>query len=427
MEKKKKKYKGICVDTDEAFVCDTRSDITNLPDGLPQGSSAFVIEDSTTWMIDSSGQWQQTIVGGGGDITTISLDITKNGTYIAPAGKAYKRVVAEVNDIPEIPTDGSIHIKAHFDAASQDRMVMRLWWKQSDANGVTVNWGDGSADETFNKTGAVSATHTYQLPGDYEISMSAVSGTLTFDSTNGTGSNAVYGPKGNTTNYWKTKITEISFGDDVESVGSYCLQYCYSLNAAGIANGVTSIGDGAFSYCYALTAVSLPSGLTTIGNDAFYYCHSLKDIVIPDTVTSIGTGAFQNCLSLKSVTIPSSVREISKTSFSNCYNLRNIIIPDRVTSIGSDAFGNCYAMTSVTIPASVTSIGSDAFAYCGGVREYHIKSETPPTLGNTGVFVGMAPDCVIYVPYSSDHSILNAYKSATNWSSFASKMQEESL
>lgn len=33
-------------------------------------------------------------------------------------------------------------------------------------------------------------------------------------------------------------------------------------------------------------------------------------------------------------------------------------------------------------------------------------------------------DCIIYVPYSQDHSILNAYKTASNWSTYANQMIE---
>lgn len=54
---KRKTYKGICDDTDEHFVCDTAADIDNLPVTSPQGSTAFVIEDSTLWMINSQGEW----------------------------------------------------------------------------------------------------------------------------------------------------------------------------------------------------------------------------------------------------------------------------------------------------------------------------------------------------------------------------------
>lgn len=56
---KRKAYKGVMEDTNQEFVCDTESDISNLPTDAPQGSSAFVISDSSTWMINSSGVWTQ--------------------------------------------------------------------------------------------------------------------------------------------------------------------------------------------------------------------------------------------------------------------------------------------------------------------------------------------------------------------------------
>lgn len=59
----KKTYKGTYVDNLQEFVCDTRADIENLPtqftdvDKCPFGSTAFVIEDSTVWMLNSEGRW----------------------------------------------------------------------------------------------------------------------------------------------------------------------------------------------------------------------------------------------------------------------------------------------------------------------------------------------------------------------------------
>lgn len=54
---KRKTYKGVYEDTNEYFVCDTQSDVQNLPHTAEMGSMAFVIEDSTIWMINSSGTW----------------------------------------------------------------------------------------------------------------------------------------------------------------------------------------------------------------------------------------------------------------------------------------------------------------------------------------------------------------------------------
>lgn len=63
---KRKTYKGVYEDTNEYFVCDAQTDIQNLPTTSEQGSMAFVIEDSTCWMINSSGTWVQiTMLPGG--------------------------------------------------------------------------------------------------------------------------------------------------------------------------------------------------------------------------------------------------------------------------------------------------------------------------------------------------------------------------
>ena len=51
----------------------------------------------------------------------------------------------------------------------------------------------------------------------------------------------------------------------------------------------------------------------------------------------------------------------------------------------------------------------------------HLKSTTPPALSNTSAFDGIPDDCIIYVPQGS----LEAYQTATNWATYASRMQEE--
>ena len=78
-----------------------------------------------------------------------------------------------------------------------------------------------------------------------------------------------------------------------------------------------------------------------------------------------------------------------------------------------------------SIPSTVTSIGTSAFGACHSVAEYHFLSTTPPTLASNS-FTSILADCKIYVPYSADHSILEAYQTATNWSTYASYMVEES-
>lgn len=87
---------------------------------------------------------------------------------------------------------------------------------------------------------------------------------------------------------------------------------------------------------------------------------------------------------------------------------------------------NCTSLRRVVIGEAVTIInGYSNFSGCSSLRQIYIKPTNPPTLNATSSFSGIPSDCVFYVPYSADHSILAAYQSATNWSTFASHMQEE--
>lgn len=97
-----------------------------------------------------------------------------------------------------------------------------------------------------------------------------------------------------------------------------------------------------------------------------------------------------------------------------------------VTTIGNYAFRYCTSLALITIPDSVTSIGNYAFGNCTSLATFHINATSPPTLSSiafnsSGITTTTGS---IKVPFSFDHSILNAYKTATNWSNFADIISE---
>lgn len=157
---------------------------------------------------------------------------------------------------------------------------------------------------------------------------------------------------------------------------------------------------------------------TTVSEHIFSNCINLTNVVIPNSVIYIDIGAFQNCTGLTNVTIPNSVTTIYSQVFSGCSGLTSISISNKVDFIGNQAFAGCINLTNVVLPNSVSIIGNGAFIGCMGLTSVTIQATTPPVIYSTDVFSG-TNDCPIYVPSAS----VETYKAATNWSSFASRIQ----
>lgn len=78
-------------------------------------------------------------------------------------------------------------------------------------------------------------------------------------------------------------------------------------------------------------------------------------------------------------------------------------------------------MLELTIPASLTVISANTFGGDNQKLIYHFKATTPPTLANTNAFNSARTQMKIYVPSSA----VEDYKTASNWSSYASYIEGE--
>ena len=226
------------------------------------------------------------------------LNITQNGTYEAQGNvDGYNPVIVNVSGgEPEPPDDGKTRLYITVPANSMPdrdppRNQVPLYIQQSVANGVTIDWGDGTPPETLPGVGELTTIHTYKNSGNYVISLEPADGcALGF---------------GNPSTY-QSIFGMLQYG------------YCSILQKLYIGQNVETIGDGAFNGCCSLVYVSIPKGVSKFGVNSFGYCYSLASINISDSIENIRIGEFVNCSSLSSVTIPNSVKDIGARAFDGC-------------------------------------------------------------------------------------------------------------
>lgn len=177
--------------------------------------------------------------------------------------------------------------------------------------------------------------------------------------------------------------------------------------------------------------------VTKLRNYAFYQNSTLQTVVLPNA-TTIGSCTFQNCTALTSAVFDKAA-SVGGSMFNGCTALQTVSFP-LATGIGGSAFTN--APTGVLAFPNVTSVSSGAAAqngpagfdftkkititastFNGAYRFQHLvlRSSELCQLSNVNAFtnspigVGLG---YIYVP--SD--MVDTYKAATNWSTYADRI-----
>ena len=144
-----------------------------------------------------------------------------------------------------------------------------------------------------------------------------------------------------------------------------------------------------------------------------------------DNVASIGASAFNGCTSLAmEIDVPNLL--MSSSGQNNEFRSSGIT---KIKDIGnsqylSDYFfaNNCPGLTEVHLPATLINVGRLNFTRCSNLTTVVCLATTPPAAG--GRNFDTAATLKIYVPYSADHSILNAYKAASGWADNANQIYE---
>ena len=140
---------------------------------------------------------------------------------------------------------------------------------------------------------------------------------------------------------------------------------------------------------------------------------------INDRITTVKDNLFSGCNNLTTVNLPECT-SIRSSAFQSCTSLTTIDLP-KCTSIGSNAFFSCNNLTTVNLP-ECTSIGSNAFFSCNNLTTIILSNNQVVTLNGTSAFIN-SPIAngtgYIYVP----DNLVDSYKTATNWSTYANQIK----
>ncbi len=289
-------------------------------------------------------------------------------------------------DIGQIYNTSDGKTRIYISLTDPAKLSPTLYYSQTVASSVSIDWGDGSAATVQTGTGNKNATHTYVACGDYVITLTVSSGILGIG--NGSTSTPIISSSVGGSSYKNAvKKVEVGSGVDIKASAFYQL---YSMRSVTIPNTVTSIGNNVFYGCGALATIIVPSGCTSLGQYAYRYNYAARHICLPKSVTTFSTNVFE--------------ADNSAT---------RIILSGNITAITASLFNLNYGATKVYIPATVTSIAASAFGSCTGLAEIHFKPTTPPTVANSNAWTGLPTNCKIYVPTGK----LSAYTGASNYPS----------
>lgn len=174
---------------------------------------------------------------------------------------------------------------------------------------------------------------------------------------------------------------------------------------------ITYIRDHAFSDCSSLASVDLPAA-TEAGMNAFSECSSLASVNLP-LVTKLGQSCFQYCESLTDAHFLK-LASIPNMCFYGCSKLKKVKA-DVATSV-FNAFQNCTLLEVLDI------LGGSSWTFNANFGSTNLKSlviRATDGVMSCGSSTYFNAQTNIYVA----DALVDAYKSATNWSDFADQIK----
>lgn len=143
-------------------------------------------------------------------------------------------------------------------------------------------------------------------------------------------------------------------------------------------------------------------------------------------VTALKSSCFNACTNLASVNLQA-VKTVESDSFSSCWSLTQLYMPSLETVTGwGYTFAGCYGISKIYFPKLKSMHGGAEFNGCTrldtlilGANEVCTLTSNSQTFNGTAIMGQGGKTGYIYVPAA----LIDQYKVATNWASFADKFR----
>ncbi|OUO96638.1 hypothetical protein B5F41_01535 [Gordonibacter sp. An232A] len=315
-----------------------RADAKGWPSGLESvGNGAF----TGTWISDGNFPETLTHIGDsafwGTKITDVDLSHVQHVGSSAFAGTGISELtisdsVTSVGSgaFSQMPSLTKVHIGKNV-PANAFAALFRY------STGITEFTCDPEANCSvkdgvlFSKDGKTLITYTNGVAGHYDIP--AGTEVIDFAAFEGGSVSSLSFPEGLTTvsdNAFTGCVQlkgEIILPSTMETIGGYGFSNNPQITFVDL-GGTKSIGGSSFYSCAALTDIDFGDRLESIGAQAFGLGVPLFEVILPDTVTSIGDSAFTNNNALVKVHIGAGLQSGFDSIFTGCNNLAEITVSE---------------------------------------------------------------------------------------------------
>ena len=233
-----------------------------------------------------------------------------------------------------------------------------------------------------------------------------------------------------------TALTSYKLYPYINYIGNYVFQSCTSLTEIDLKDmkSIVEAGTSIFDGCTNLSVIYINNEGYRTAQGWSEYSSLMSLINIPSPALSFENGLLYGSISAISSTNLTELRippigilyvslpnctSISMDTFRDCYGLTSVSLP-MCEYIGSGAFYGCWSLSQVSLPVC-SIIGSGAFCGCGSLSIITIGYSGVCSLGDDLTFdvtpIGDGTGS-IYVPAS----LVDAYKTAENWSMYSSQI-----